>query len=97
MIRKEIDGVVMYNSREVDKVVCVDRVCVLGRELVSCMYLDEEFGEDVYVGEGVVLKMVVLGVSDGCLDFLRGLGLGCYIYVFKLNGWVVVSDTCCFL
>ena len=38
MMRKEIDGVVMYNSREVDKVVCVDRgVCWGGNWLVVCI------------------------------------------------------------
>ena len=44
-----------------------------------------EGGGDVYVGEDVVFKMVVLGKSVECLDFLRGLGVGHYIYVFKLK------------
>ena len=55
---------------------------MLGRELVSCMYLDEDFGEDVYVGEDVVLKMVVLGVKRWVFRFFEVLWIWGIIFMF---------------
>ena len=39
MISKKIDGVVVYNSREVYKVVCVDRGCVCVGKRIGWFYV----------------------------------------------------------